>query len=143
MPYTDATAQRTYQAQWRARRRAEWFSENGPCVDCKSWDALELDHWDASTKISHRVWTWSSARRDAELAKCEVRCAPCHKLKTVEMMEKPRGQAVGSSKLNPEAVVRIRFLRDSGETFRSIASAYGVSERNVRFICLGVTWRSV
>ena len=43
---------------------------------------LEIDHIDRATKIHHAVWSWSATRRNAELAKCQVLCAECHKKKT-------------------------------------------------------------
>ena len=70
------------------KTRAEWFAANGPCIDCESWDNLEVDHIDPATKHpmlhrrSDRVWHWGVVRRSAELAKCVVRCKPCHKAKT-------------------------------------------------------------
>jgi hypothetical protein len=76
------TASAIYQAEQRKRLRQEWFRANGPCVDCGSWVNLEVDHVERSLKISHRVWRWPSARREAELAKCKSRCRDCHKEKT-------------------------------------------------------------
>jgi hypothetical protein len=63
-------------------RRKKWFEENGPCVDCGSWERLELDHEDPAQKVSNQVWSWSDAKRTAELAKCKPRCYWCHKKKT-------------------------------------------------------------
>lgn len=73
---------RNYQKQWMRKRRDEWFSKNGPCKRCGSWDDLELDHIDPDQKLHHVVWSWSKERRDAELAKCQVLCHLCHKEKT-------------------------------------------------------------
>lgn len=75
---------RTYQRQWIARRRAAWFAVNGPCVDCGSWERLELDHVDPERKIHHGVWSWSEPRREAELAKCQALCNDCHLEKTIQ-----------------------------------------------------------
>lgn len=83
MPYADPDAQRAYQAHWLAQRRADWIAENGPCQGCGTWEDLQVDHRDRTEKVSHRVWSWSAARRLAELAKCQVLCAPCHWAKTV------------------------------------------------------------
>ncbi|AYD87555.1 HNH endonuclease [Mycobacterium phage Salacia] len=43
---------------------------------------LNLDHIDPTKKVSHNIWSWSQVRRDAEIAKCQVLCLPCHKDKT-------------------------------------------------------------
>jgi len=60
------------------RRRAEWFAANGPCQDCGSDRNLHAHHRNPADKTSHKVWSWSQARREAELAKCVVLCAKCH-----------------------------------------------------------------
>ncbi len=65
-----------------ARRRKEWFDAKGPCVQCGSWQELELDHIDPKTKVSSRIWSWTQSKRDAELKKCQVLCRSCHLEKT-------------------------------------------------------------
>jgi hypothetical protein len=78
---------RDYHKKWYVavmkKRRAQWFADNGPCVDCGSSESLEVDHVDPSTKVNHLVWSWSEKRRVAELEKCQVRCHKCHKKKSV------------------------------------------------------------
>ena len=78
MPYKDANKQRAYQRAYNARRRAEWF-EGKKCALCSSVDDLELHHPDRQQKVSHRLWSWTFTRREAELAKCIVLCRSCHK----------------------------------------------------------------
>ena len=87
MPMATPEEQREYQRQWVAKRRATWFAENGPCVRCGTWDDLQLDHIDRTTKIHHVIWSWSSARRNAEIAKCQVLCQLCHLQKSKEYRE--------------------------------------------------------
>lgn len=60
-----------------------------PCVDCGNPDIriLEFDHVHGQKvdEISHLLsqgYGWP--RIEAEIAKCEVRCANCHRIKTVE-----------------------------------------------------------
>jgi 5-methylcytosine-specific restriction endonuclease McrA len=43
---------------------------------------FEIDHIDPKTKVSHRIWSWSAERREAELAKCQLLCVDCHYKKT-------------------------------------------------------------
>lgn len=63
-----------------------------PCVDCGEDDiiVLEFDHIDRSTKetnISNAVRDGMKlARLEAEVEKCLVRCANCHRRKTYEEM---------------------------------------------------------
>lgn len=94
MPYKDPDARREYmqeyQRRWMIERRMEWINENGPCVDCGSWERLEVDHVDRSTKKLSPAALWGMSRtnpkRVAELAKCVARCYDCHKNKTIQEM---------------------------------------------------------
>lgn len=61
---------------------------NGPCRKCGGSDRLQLDHINPRTKISHDVWLWGKERREAELAKCQVLCTPCHAKKTRPSQQK-------------------------------------------------------
>jgi hypothetical protein len=60
-----------------------------PCVDCGEADVvvLEFDHRDRSTKraavgsiLNNRSWLIV----EAEIAKCDVRCANCHRRRTAQ-----------------------------------------------------------
>jgi len=82
MAYKDKEKQKTYQREWKNRRRKEWLEQNGPCISCGSTQNLEVDHVDRESKVDHKVWSWSKERRDKELAKCQVLCEKCHKKKT-------------------------------------------------------------
>ena len=73
-----------YQADRVAKIRYDWLQANGPCVQCGSWEQLEVDHIDPSLKVDHRVWTWGPERRSEELKKCQVLCSVCHDKKTWE-----------------------------------------------------------
>lgn len=58
-----------------------------PCTDCGETNPviLEFDHRDSSEKsgtVSEMVITHSMELIEAEVAKCDVRCANCHRLKT-------------------------------------------------------------
>ena len=79
---TNATSNmREYKRNWVAARRAEWMAGKS-CVKCGSTQSLEVDHIDPAQKVAHTIWSWAIPRRDAELAKCQVLCTPCHKEKT-------------------------------------------------------------
>jgi hypothetical protein len=78
LPYKDPEKQRQAQREYVARKRAEFFAGKC-CVDCGSTEELQLDHRDKSEKTSHKIWSWSTERRLAEIAMCDVRCGPCHR----------------------------------------------------------------
>jgi len=138
MPRNRREYLRAYQREWIKRRRLTWFKENGPCVDCGSAEDLELDHVDRSTKITHSVWSWALERRTAELAKCVVRCRPCHLAKTRRDVD--RGEAVSHSKLTEVAVRDIRAQIAEGHSQVSIARQYGVHKATVNDIYKKKSW---
>lgn len=80
MPLT-GEAKREYQRQWVAKRREDYFADKN-CEECGSTERLELDHKDPKQKVTHRIWSWSRERREAELKKCQILCEGCHKEKT-------------------------------------------------------------
>ena len=62
--------------------------KNQPCLDCKElhpyW-AMDFDHRDRSTKsftLAHAVRMSSLKRVKAEIAKCDLVCALCHRYRT-------------------------------------------------------------
>lgn len=98
MSYSDKDAQREYQRKWIAKRRLTWLDSHGPCVRCGSVEDLEVDHIDASTKVSHSVWSWRQSKRDEELAKCQVLCHSCHLIKTAECGDRGESAAHGKQR---------------------------------------------
>ena len=81
MPYSDREKRRQYAREWLAKRRAAYFADKR-CARCGSTENLELDHIDPTGKVSHKIWSWSTERRAAELAKCQVLCRGCHQEKS-------------------------------------------------------------
>ncbi len=97
MGYKDPAKQSAYQVEYARRRRLAWLAQNGPCVACGSTEELEVDHRDPDQKISHRIWSWSTARREVELKKCQVLCAACHKVKSASELMRPVPHGTNSS----------------------------------------------
>jgi hypothetical protein len=77
-------ARKRSRKQHNARRVREYLRTH-PCVDCGEIDdrVLEFDHvrgtkrYEVSAMVS---WGWAVIQR--EIAKCDVRCANCHRRKT-------------------------------------------------------------
>jgi len=65
---------------------AEYLSTH-PCLDCGESDplVLEFDHRDPATKngeVGRIIHTSSLTTLKAEVAKCDVRCGNCHRIRT-------------------------------------------------------------
>ena len=145
MPYADGDRQRQYQREWLAARRAEWLAEHGPCVDCASSGDLQVDHVDATCKVTHRVWSWAKARRDAELAKCVVRCRSCHVAKTLANHEAVAlvGEEVPWSKLTDAIVREARALHAAGWGTNELAARYHVNSGTMSLALRRLKWTHV
>ncbi len=77
-----------YQARKRLTDRVREIKDR-PCTDCKNrfpYYVMDLDHLDPKQKcfsIGNKLTVGiSMARLEAELAKCEVVCANCHRIRT-------------------------------------------------------------
>lgn len=90
MPAKDKAQQYAVQAAHRARNRlklAEYLTTHA-CVDCGEDDpiVLEFDHvrgvkkFEISRAVNGSTRSWKSI--SAEIDKCEVRCANCHRRAT-------------------------------------------------------------
>lgn len=77
MPFASREQKRAYQREWMRRRRVAFFADKS-CLHCGATEDLEIHHRDPAEKVAHAIWSWSEERRTAELAKCDVLCAPCH-----------------------------------------------------------------
>ncbi|QBD79014.1 hypothetical protein EPA93_24730 [Ktedonosporobacter rubrisoli] len=71
------------------RQRIYDYLATHPCVDCGCKDprVLEFDHVrgvkvDEVSRLLSNKTSWP--RIEAEITKCEVRCANCHRIKTAE-----------------------------------------------------------
>jgi hypothetical protein len=140
-----------------AERRAEVgqkiidYLREHPCVDCGERDivVLEFDHvGDKVADVSvyaggGRTW----ARVKAEIEKCEVRCANCHRRKTRErsairgthpfQAPTPRATTPPPVQLTLEATLGLRTCRVCGETKPLVEFPYRSLSRQTRqWICL-------
>lgn len=107
MPFKDKAAKRAYDRKYyqekidKPKRRTQiherrkrlksfvaTYLQTHPCVDCGEDDpiVLDFDHQrDKELEIANAVKQgWSIERIEKEIAKCQVRCADCHRRKTVK-----------------------------------------------------------
>lgn len=145
VPYADPEKQKAFQRAWLAARRQEWIAANGPCTDCGSWEKLQVDHLDAKDKVSHRVWSWSKVRRENELAKCVVRCFPCHLAKTIQSGEFPGGPKGENNYRARLTEAGVRFIRAAppAVSTRELARQLGVNSGTVSLARRGLSWKHV
>ena len=88
-----------YLARNRAKKQAirEWIKEqkNRPCMDCgKEYPhyVMDFDHRIGEEKLYepprlYVLQSWKKAK--AEVAKCDVVCANCHRFRTFSQTKKP------------------------------------------------------
>jgi len=130
-----------YRKDWFQRviqgRRRKWFEEHGPCVDCGSWENLEVDHVDrkvrGTSRYNHAIFTWSEQRREVELAKCVARCHDCHLKKSKREISEFRRELKNPwlRKLTPDQVAEIRRLLARKMPHREIAIRFDTNRGTV------------
>jgi hypothetical protein len=76
------------------RKQKEYLSrylkeikEKNPCMDCKGWYpyyVMDFDHVRGRKhkNVSELIDTLSKKKIDEEIAKCEVVCSNCHRIRT-------------------------------------------------------------
>jgi hypothetical protein len=101
----------------KGKEKLEYIDKlkEGPCVDCgQSFpgrpEVMDFDHKDDGTKhfnVSSSRWK-RYEEIEAEIAKCELVCANCHRTRT-----KTRGQYARSAKLGGIAASKKRKAREN------------------------------
>ncbi len=87
--YLDRATSRNACVNTENKQRLYAYLSSHPCVDCGETDirVLEFDHvrGDKTLTIARLLdYATSWATIEAEITKCEVRCANCHRRKTLE-----------------------------------------------------------
>lgn len=133
-------------ARTHARRYAEviqaWlvtYFQTHPCVDCGETDfiVLEFDHRDGVKKegdVSRLMRNGNLESIKAEVDKCDVRCANCHKRRTARQIrfvaDENRTRNYGSSNLS-EGTKMMTDLTEFQEKLRQIQVGLGVTDADL------------
>jgi hypothetical protein len=87
--YIDRAITRNTHVKTENKRRLHAYLSSHPCVDCSETDirVLEFDHVRGNktldvAKLLDQTIPWHLI--EAEITKCDVRCANCHRIKTIE-----------------------------------------------------------
>lgn len=106
---------------YHRRRDAFIETRGGACERCGSNGALEIDHVDRSTKLlaPGDALMRRAEIRDAELAKCQVLCADCHKAKTRSEQKVPCGTSTACQRYGCRCADCKRWRRDSARKRRA------------------------
>lgn len=88
--YHKHKAKRLIAAKNRRQLKREWFEslKDKPCMDCREsypYYVMDFDHRDKLSKItdvSQMVYKLPKHKILAEIAKCDLICANCHRLRT-------------------------------------------------------------
>lgn len=97
---------RVYKSRQRNREWMWNYLLNHPCIDCGETDpiVLEPDHLDSALKtdtVARMVHnTYSIARIEKELKKCEIVCANCHRRRTAKQQGWFEGTPSGATGKN-------------------------------------------
>ncbi len=86
--YLERALTRNARVNAENKRRLYTYLSSHPCVDCGQTDVrvLEFDHvrGNKSASITRMLASSDWSTIETEIAKCEVRCANCHRIKTLE-----------------------------------------------------------
>jgi hypothetical protein len=100
--YIDRAKTRNKRVAEENRKKMLIYLSQHPCVDCGNTDirCLEFDHVRDSKvdDISRMLGVFANWKTiEVEIAKCEVRCANCHRIKTLERADRWRFRATKQS----------------------------------------------
>ncbi len=86
--------------RYHTRRQRAIEQLGGKCVDCGSTTELEFDHTVREDKLfdSKRWMNVSLEKFQAEIEKCVLRCAPCHRIRTSEQLGVEHGGGISGKR---------------------------------------------
>jgi 5-methylcytosine-specific restriction endonuclease McrA len=138
MPYS-REEMREYMRAYRERRMADARQRlGGCCANCGSTEDLHFDHIDPASKAKAitQLLHASRARFEAELAKCQLLCGDCHRVKT-------RAGKEIHHKLTQDQADELRHKAAAGMSQRALAAEYGIHQSTAWSIIHERTYRAV
>lgn len=69
---------RVYQLNWITARKKKYIEQMGCCYFCGSHEKIEIHHLDPAKKNTHKIWSYSEDKIEAELRMCVALCNSCH-----------------------------------------------------------------
>lgn len=102
--YVKRAMKRNKEERRRGFARLAEIKESNPCTDCGRYLAsylMEYDHLDPTTKVAGitamvtRNRPWTSV--EAEMAKCELVCGECHRIREASRRQAKQGKTLGGS----------------------------------------------
>jgi hypothetical protein len=92
-----ANKTRAYEISRKTLAKVEEIKTASPCLDCKNFyppECMDFDHLDPTTKVAsvgHMIaCRWSWVKIEVEMAKCELVCANCHRIRTKRRLKDKR-----------------------------------------------------
>lgn len=115
MPYKDPEVQKQKLREYHDKRVAFIReAKSVPCTDCGNeypYYVMDFDHLrDKDANMNRLRWSRSIENIKKEIAKCEVVCANCHRVRTFER-QAPLSQLAEDSDLKSD---QCRFESDGG-----------------------------
>lgn len=117
MPFKDRADHREFQARWKRDRNQEFRellckAKQRPCADCGVEYppyVMDFDHvrGEKLAAVSRVATTKNRATIEAEIAKCDVVCSNCHRIRTWNRQQ--HGNLRRAQELNPAPSGAPRF----------------------------------
>ena len=117
--YIAREVDRTRRRRTENRRLLRAYLRSHPCVDCGESDivTLQFDHRDRATKrqdvallVIAKPWSVVSA----EIERCDVRCANCHRRRTASQLRWHRTDPTSKGQARPTPIVGAVLSQESG-----------------------------
>lgn len=101
--WRELNKEKAYKISRKALARLEVIKTKNPCMDCGNRfppECIDFDHRNPNDKVAgvgHMIASrWSWAKIEAEIAKCDIVCANCHRIRTKKRFQEKREQCLST-----------------------------------------------